>query len=89
MKARKNDLLVIIGPFNKHLLAPENRESLEQLERLACDWFESEGIFHAPPTLESRLYGDASHPLTEGYALLADHLWETPLFKTWLKSPKP
>jgi hypothetical protein len=33
-----------------------------------------------PPTLPSELYADASHPLDEGYAMLAKQLFENDSF---------
>jgi hypothetical protein len=37
-----------------------------------------------PETLPSALYADASHPLTEGYALLAKRISADPQFRNWL-----
>jgi hypothetical protein len=35
--------------------------------------------------LPSELYADASHPLTQGYELLAKRLCQDPGFVAWLK----
>jgi hypothetical protein len=35
--------------------------------------------------LPSALYADASHPLTDGYKLLAARIYADPNFKAWLK----
>jgi hypothetical protein len=37
-----------------------------------------------PETLPSPLYADASHPLTEGYELLAGRISRDPAFRAWL-----
>ena len=36
--------------------------------------------------LPSALYADASHPLTEGYQLLAKRLYQDPAFQRWLRN---
>jgi hypothetical protein len=38
-----------------------------------------------PDVLPSELYADASHPLTEGYALLAKEIWADQVFQKWMK----
>jgi hypothetical protein len=38
-----------------------------------------------PELLPSALYADASHPLTDGYALLASHVWRDQEFQKWLQ----
>ena len=38
----------------------------------------------APESLTSSLYADASHPLTEGYALLAERLGRSTVFRNWV-----
>jgi hypothetical protein len=35
--------------------------------------------------LPTALYADASHPLTEGYALLAKQIYGTEDFRSWLR----
>jgi len=83
--SNRNSLLVVLGPFNKHIMAEDNRERFESMEASVRAWFHSESIpFVAPEVLDSRLYGDASHPLTEGYRQLASDLWQDPVFQTWL-----
>jgi hypothetical protein len=49
-------------------------------------WLKSENIpCCAPEPLPSELYADASHPLTEGYRLLAAQLFADAAFRTWQK----
>jgi hypothetical protein len=38
-----------------------------------------------PELLPSALYADASHPLTEGYELLAKHIYSDTSFQKWLQ----
>lgn len=82
---RNNQLIVILGPFNKHIMAEGNRARFESIESEVKEWFDSSDIpFIAPELLESSLYGDASHPLTDGYRELAGALWNEQRFKNWL-----
>jgi hypothetical protein len=41
-----------------------------------------------PETLPSALYADASHPLTDGYALLAHEIDTDPTFRRWLNGSR-
>jgi hypothetical protein len=38
-----------------------------------------------PETLPSELYADASHPLTQGYELLAKRIYTVERFRKWLE----
>jgi len=84
LQSRGNDVLVVVGPFNEHIMADENRTVFRQLRDGVCAWLESHHVaFVAPETLPSQLYADASHPLTEGYELLARRLHEDAAFRKW------
>ena len=89
MAHRDNALMVIIGPFNQHMLHPDHRPTFKAYEQEIIQWFRDQGIAHlAPPTLPSHQYGDASHPLQPGYRMLAQQLWEAPDFQQWIKPLK-
>jgi len=82
---RDNDLMVVVGPFNRHIMTPDNRAKFMRIEEKVKQWFESSSISYiTPKVLDSSLYGDASHPLTEGYQVLAESLWNDSEFKQWL-----
>lgn len=84
---RGNDVFVVIGPFNEHTMVPENRILYRQLVAGVQDWLDAENLPNvAPEVLPSDLYGDTSHPLTDGYALLAKRLYEQPGFRDWLNT---
>jgi hypothetical protein len=73
LKRRKNRILVVVGPFNDHLVRDESLVGLYHWKRTVEDWCESNDLrCQIPETLPSDLFGDASHPLTEGYAMLAE-----------------
>jgi len=86
LRARGNDVLVIVGPFNEHMVAPDQRPDYVALRTGVAAWL---AVHHVvtlvPDTLPSDLYADASHPLTQGYALLARQVWQQREFGRWLK----
>lgn len=79
LRNRDNRVFVLVGPFNEHLLTPESLKRYEPVKGTMAAWLAAEGIpFAAPPALPSEEYGDASHPLAEGYARLAGELLKHP-----------
>ena len=86
LRARGNDVLVVLGPFNGHLMAEDNRPAYRRIHDGIVAWLARNQIPHVvPQTLPSQLYADVSHPLTDGYALLAKRLYDDTEFQTWLK----
>src|SRR5436190_5355330 len=85
LQARDNDVLVVLGPFNEHIMAAENRAAFQPLRDGIVDWLAKNHVPHVvPATLPSALYADASHPLTEGYQQLAKNLRADPAFQRWM-----
>lgn len=81
---RQNDLVVLIGPFNEHMLSEENKTRFRKLRDGIVAWFSENGIpYILPDALPSELYADASHPLTEGYDRLAKELSSSESFQAW------
>jgi hypothetical protein len=75
LQRRKNQVFVLVGPFNEHLLTSESLSRYQEVKAKIAAWLAEQQIPHAvPPALASDLYGDASHPLAEGYAKLARQL---------------
>jgi hypothetical protein len=86
LRQRGNDVLVVLGPFNEHMIAPDNRSAYRQIRDGVAAWLDQNNLPHIiPETLPSELYADASHPLTEGYALLAKRIVTDQRFRSWLK----
>lgn len=84
LRARGNDLLVVVGPFNEHMMAEDNRAAYRQLRDGVASWLRDEKIpAIVPEPLASPLYADASHPLTEGYQVLAKQLRGDPTWQGW------
>jgi hypothetical protein len=85
LRARGNDVLVVLGPFNEHMVAPDQGPTFHNLRDGILARLTASGIVTVVPnTLPSDLYADASHPLTDGYALLAQRIYSDPAFKQWL-----
>jgi len=85
LQSRGNDVFVVLGPFNEHMVAEENRPAFRQLRNGIADWLAKNHVAYlAPEPLPSALYADASHPLTEGYQLLANRLYSDATFQKWL-----
>jgi hypothetical protein len=75
LRARGNQVIVLFGPFNEHLIAPESLDGYQKLRTGILEWFKENNVeYLAPKTLPSEFYADASHPLTEGYRLLAEEV---------------
>lgn len=88
LRERHNDVLVVVGPFNEHIIADESKPGYTRLRDEILRWLQANGISHvAPGLLPSELYADASHPLTEGYALLGKQLYMDATFQHWLTPP--
>ena len=86
LRERGNDVFVVVGPFNEHMLAPDNSAAFLTIRDGAAAWLAQEHIPHATPeALPSPLYADASHPLTEGYQLMAKRIMADPAFQQWLR----
>jgi hypothetical protein len=88
LRERGNDVLVVMGPFNEHIVAEDNRPAYQEIRSGIADWlWKNQVSTVVPEVLPSALYADASHPLTEGYRLLARRICEDPTFQAWLKLP--
>jgi len=85
LKQRRNDVLVVLGPFNEHLMDKENRATYQQLRTGIAGWLRDNHVPTViPEVLPSVLYADASHPLTAGYELLAKRIYQEKTFRDWL-----
>lgn len=87
LRSRANDVLVVLGPFNEPIMAGDNRPAYRRLRDGVADWLTKNHVpFIAPEPLSSGLYADASHPLTQGYQVLANRLWGDAALQQWLKA---
>jgi uncharacterized lipoprotein YddW (UPF0748 family) len=83
LKARKNTVFVVVGPFNEHMLKPESYKTYQKMKSEIETWLRQNNVAYCvPQVLPSELYRDASHPLGQGYAMLARQLFENQSFKS-------
>jgi hypothetical protein len=88
LKEKGNSVFVLVGPFNEHMLKGESIEVYRTMKSKIEDWLQKNNIaYHIPPALPSELYADASHPLSEGYNMLAKQLFESESFKHSIINP--
>jgi hypothetical protein len=81
LKRRRNRVFVLVGPFNEHMLTEDSLETYNKMKSEVEDWLRKERIPHSVPApLPSDYYADASHPLSEGYAMLAKQLLQNTSF---------
>ncbi len=86
LRADGNEVFVIVGPFNTHIVAPENLAAFRALQGEVVEFLKVSGArFYVPDPLPSELYADASHPLTAGYELLARRMLGEPEVAAFLK----
>jgi hypothetical protein len=86
LRARGNDVLVVVGPFNEHYMADDNRPAYRKIRDGIEAWLTQNQVPHlTPETLPGALYADDCHPLTDGYRLLAKRLYADPAFQAWLR----
>jgi hypothetical protein len=87
LRENNNEVGVVLGPFNQHLIAEENKAAFVGLREAIISEMNSVGAgatVIVPETLPSELYADASHPLTKGYELIAARLLQDPEFKRFI-----
>ncbi|TKJ35045.1 MAG: hypothetical protein CEE38_16445 [Planctomycetes bacterium B3_Pla] len=83
LRARKNTVFVLVGPFNEHIFKGQSADVYRKMQNEIADWLRQNNVaFFMPPALPSELYSDASHPLAEGYAMLAEQLFENESFRS-------
>ncbi|MGK0185472.1 MAG: hypothetical protein ACI9R3_001250 [Verrucomicrobiales bacterium] len=84
LRAWSCDVIVVLGPFNTHMITNENRTAFDAMSSGVQQWFFENGVgYVAPDTLPQEYYGDASHPLTAGYEQLASILRQNETFIAW------
>jgi hypothetical protein len=86
LRRRGNSVFVVVGPFNEHMVAENNQAGYCRVRDGIGEWLKENQIPNAvPDSLPSELYADASHPLTQGYQILAGRIYADPQFQSWLK----
>jgi lysophospholipase L1-like esterase len=86
LRHRGNDVLVIVAPFNAHLIADPSLDSYTAIQSGIAAWLSDRRVpYIQPDTLPSDLYADASHPLTAGYEALARQIFQAESFQKWIR----
>ncbi|MBM4024184.1 MAG: hypothetical protein FJ280_02105 [Planctomycetes bacterium] len=81
LEKQANQVFVLVGPFNEHMLNESDAAAYQALKAQLEVWFRQNGILCLmPDPLPAEQYVDASHPLGEGYALLAKEILKNPVF---------
>jgi len=82
LRKRGNRVFVLVGPFNEHMLKGKSIDTYRKIKSQIESWLKQNNVpYYAPTTLPSQLYSDASHPLSDGYAMLARNLFENDSFR--------
>jgi len=91
LQKRDNRVFIVVGPFNEHLLNEKSLFVYQEIKVKIETWFRHNEIdYYIPLLLPSEYYADASHPLGEGYAMLAEQLYANESFASEiLNSPVP
>jgi len=89
LRRRGCRVFVVVGPFNEPMLQNESLRTYKRMQREVAAWLNENGVPHVvPAALASDLYADASHPLSEGYRLVAKGLLQDASFQAFMrKSP--
>jgi hypothetical protein len=75
LESRGNDVLVLLGPMNEHMMAPPTLEVYLRLKGEMSESLRARQVrFFVPSVLPSDHYGDICHPLGAGYEELAREL---------------
>ena len=90
LKARNNRIFVLVGPFNEHMLKGKSIDTYRKMKSEIKAWLQRNNVpYYMPEALPSEFYRDASHPLGEGYAVLAKQLSERTPFRNFLRKGNP
>lgn len=75
LRQSDNEVVVLVGPFNEHMLTAESLAAYEQIKNGIEAYLAEMKIpcINADP-LPSEMYADASHPLPAGYEQLAKQI---------------
>ena len=85
LRSRGNEVIVILGPFNQHMIEPDQQPMYRSIRDRIVLWLDHNHFsVIAPPPLPSTLYADASHPLTDGYSQLSHDLLDDSAFDHWI-----
>jgi len=83
LRKRNNRVFVLVGPFNEHMFDADSIDTYRKMQTEIEAWLQLNNVgYYMPEVLPRHLYVDASHPLSEGYAVLAKQLFENESFRS-------
>ncbi|HQO38889.1 MAG TPA: hypothetical protein PK986_00315 [Spirochaetota bacterium] len=81
LKTRGNDVIAVITPFNRFMLTEKSRLERDMIISVIRETLSADGIPVIVPELDkAEYYADLSHPVAEGYSIMAMQLAENTLF---------
>ena len=84
LQSRDNEVFVMVGPINPYMLTAVSLRRYRTLQSDIATWLEQNHIdYFIVPDMPSHLYADASHPLKEGYNLIAQQMFTDEKFLAW------
>jgi hypothetical protein len=87
LRQRNNTVFILVGPFNEHMLDADSIDTYRKMQTKIKNWLRQNSLpCYMPDVLPAHLYVDASHPLSEGYAVLAKQLFESESFRSSILS---
>jgi hypothetical protein len=90
LQSRGNQVFVLVGPFNEHILTEKSRQTYRQRLAEVETWLTEQHIpCRIADLLPSNDYADASHPLQSGYTQLAQQLFADAAFRAVFVTPSP
>jgi len=82
LQERKNSILVVVGPLNEHMLDEKSLAAYNKIKRdIEVLLKEKNVAYYIPSVLPIESYADISHPLSDGYALLAEQLFDNDVIR--------
>jgi len=89
LKRRGNEVFVLVGPFNEHVLSDRAKSAHDDIRKTIESWLRENNVPHLiSPALPPNLYVDTSHPVGPGYAILARQLLAHTAFQEATKTEK-
>ncbi len=87
LEARGNDVFVIFGTFNHHMLTEQSAAKYRIIRGEIVTWLSENNVkFYSAGDLPSELFADGSHPLANGYTIIAEKLYNDEAFQSWLEN---
>jgi hypothetical protein len=79
LESRGNDVFVVVGPLNEHILNKDSEKKYKDLLMKAEGRLKELDVpYFLLPLLPQNLYADTSHPLSQGYRHLAEYMLTSP-----------